>query len=274
MKTKQVKEFLSSRTIFISHASEDKTLALMIKSLFESLNNDISVFCSSDIKDIEGGQLWFEKIMDALYNSKVCISLLTPNSIYRPWVIFESGGSYVLSKRDSDNFRMFPVCAYGLNATDFREKGPFAFIQARHLKNKNDILILCKEIGKIFGNSNFKPTNESIDLVCRESSRGSSQWGSVNQSLVGERMDSSPFSLDHLINEAHKHIFIAGQSLHHLTTHESVRIQLIDWLKEKNNRIVQILLCNPKEVAAVKAWDIISKEYPKDLSNSIDDLKN
>jgi hypothetical protein len=210
--------------------------------------------------------------MHSLNNSEVCISLLTPNSIYRPWVYFESGGSYALSIRDQDHFRMFPVCAYGLNKGELN--GPFAFIQARNLNNKNEVLLLCQEVGKIFEKHSYKPTNEKVDILCKESSKGTSSWGIVHQTLVCERMDSSPFSIQNLLFNTEKHIFIAGQTLYFLTTNESIRNQLFNWIMEKDDRLIQILFCNSKEVEAVKAWQVVGVHYSKDLDRSMKIFKN
>lgn len=75
--------------IFISHASEDRILAKKIKQLFlnslKKLKSD-EIFCSSDKKSIKMYAHPFQKITQALQSAKVVLALMTPNSIYRPWV--------------------------------------------------------------------------------------------------------------------------------------------------------------------------------------------
>jgi hypothetical protein len=64
-------EEIGLQTIFLSHASADRPLALMIKELlYRALGETpaLKVFCSSDVGDIEGGKKWFDQIMQNLKN--------------------------------------------------------------------------------------------------------------------------------------------------------------------------------------------------------------
>ena len=107
--------------IFLSHTSEDKELALQLKAFLENALkpgiHERLVFCSSDVGDIEGGADWYPEIIAALRTSRLCLALLTPNSIHRPWILYESGGAYAVFQRSPTSRRLIPVLARGLTSS-------------------------------------------------------------------------------------------------------------------------------------------------------------
>lgn len=84
--------------IFISHASSDAHLATelneALSECLEGLDPDADVFQSSSVSAIEFGRDWYDATIAALRASKLCLVLLTPRSIAKPWVMFEAGGAY------------------------------------------------------------------------------------------------------------------------------------------------------------------------------------
>lgn len=191
--------------IFISHARNDTKLALMIKKLLrkrfpKGSKPTLDIFCSSDIRDIEGGKQWFAAIMKALRESRVCISLLTPHSIFRPWVLFETGGAHTRSIAKPNRLRMFPVCAYGITPSAL--PGPLKQIQVRLLADRDQIAQLCAEVSKILGRTPADPPKADVVQLCKEVNRDPKHWENVHQAFVGERLDASPFSADGLLTTA------------------------------------------------------------------------
>jgi len=259
--------------IFISHASEDRTLALLLKRLLDGKlrspaeNASIHVFCTSDIRAIEGGRLWFQQIMKALRKAQVCITVLTPVSIRRRWVIFESGGAFALSWSREKQLRMFPVVAGGLVSTSLPP--PFSMIQSRDLQNAKGVRQLCREIAKVFGVRRFAPSRGVVGAVCSEARKGSPHWDTVNEVLVGERLDTSPFSLNNLLHSATRHILCAGQNLNYLASSLSMKRRLGIWLRENTRRRLQLLICDPNEKGAVDAWTVVGTKFCDDLCASI-----
>jgi hypothetical protein len=86
---------------FLSHYSEDKDVAEIISVVLAriSLRQVISWY-SSDTAETGGlkpGTIWFNEIIDRIRQSKALIAILTPNSVNRPWVYFESGIAEALS---------------------------------------------------------------------------------------------------------------------------------------------------------------------------------
>ena len=264
----------AKQSLFISHSAKDKALALLIKKLFKgrlgSRTNPVSIFCSSDTASIEGGKAWFNAIMLALRKSRVCISLLTPHSIYRPWVLFESGGAFVRSENDEDH-RMFPVFAHGTTTSTL--PGPFTHIRARDLGVTSEVKKLYREISTIFGGTLKKLPNSAIARLSAEAKRGPKHWENVRQALVGDRLDSTPFSADKLLMNAERHFFAAGQNLHHLATSSKFRQQLFSWLRKRAGRRAQLLICDPEDGNAVSAWSVVGHQYQEDLSRSVSKFK-
>ncbi len=94
--------------IFISHISEEKSLALVMKSWLESSFPQIKVFVSSDPDDIPAGTKWLNKISDALKESTLLIILYSPQSTLRPWINFEAGCGWI------KDIPIMPICHSGL----------------------------------------------------------------------------------------------------------------------------------------------------------------
>lgn len=95
--------------VFISHCSEDKAIAEVIADNIESLSNGfIKFWYSSDPRSMggmEAGDIVFNKIVKCLNESVATIVLLTPRSINRPWIFFESGMA-----QGRETLGVIPVC--------------------------------------------------------------------------------------------------------------------------------------------------------------------
>lgn len=206
--------------IFLSHASSDRHLALQMKELLKQSLQDtpsLTVFCSSDVGDIEGGKKWFDQIMQHLKKANACVSIMTPQSVYSsPWVAYESGGAYLRFEINPRRSRLFPVCAYGMTASIL--PSPFNELQVRHLADKAEIHSLCRELAGCLGNKKPRLPRKAIQEVMDEASKGSPHWAHVHQALVGQRQGSSPFSIDNMLKQASTDVFCAGFNLHHVAT--------------------------------------------------------
>ena len=108
--------------IFISHVTADEALASVLKEYLESIFLNATVFVSST--DLKGGQVWIERLREALHEADAVIAVITPRSLTSKWVYFEAGAGFT-SKRT------IPVVDGGLS---FDQVGPpLSFLQARHL---------------------------------------------------------------------------------------------------------------------------------------------
>lgn len=81
--------------IFISHDTRDAPIAEAFSSLLKSVSAGVlKSFRSSDKKGnqgIEFGVEWYPEIMKKLEVASDVVCLLTPNSVNRPWILYEAG---------------------------------------------------------------------------------------------------------------------------------------------------------------------------------------
>jgi hypothetical protein len=82
--------------IFLSHATSDRVIAEALKKLLEDLfgENRVRVDFSSDQEaggGIPPGVNWFDWITDRITRDDRTYVLLTPSSMKKPWVLWESG---------------------------------------------------------------------------------------------------------------------------------------------------------------------------------------
>ncbi|MSO98356.1 MAG: TIR domain-containing protein [Rhodospirillaceae bacterium] len=85
----------SNPLIFISHDTRDAELAEAFSSLLKNVSAGIlKSFRSSDRKGSQGieyGVEWFPEIMNKLGSASDVVCLLTPQSVGRPWILYEAG---------------------------------------------------------------------------------------------------------------------------------------------------------------------------------------
>jgi len=81
--------------LFISHYNGDKNIAELFSNALGRITlGQINPWFSSDDNKNGGlkpGDIWFNQIFAKITQSKAVVSLLTPNSINRHWIYFESG---------------------------------------------------------------------------------------------------------------------------------------------------------------------------------------
>jgi len=96
--TKTTTELRQSGTaplIFISHDTRDAELAEAFSKLLSSVSAGVlKSFRSSDktgTQGIEYGTEWYPKLMSQLGSASDVVCLLTPRSVDRPWILYETG---------------------------------------------------------------------------------------------------------------------------------------------------------------------------------------
>jgi hypothetical protein len=83
--------------IFLSHWSNESTIALLLKEWLENVFDDINVFVSSSENDIDYGQEWERAMFEALDQANLLIVLVSTKSYNRKWIHIETG--YSLAKK-------------------------------------------------------------------------------------------------------------------------------------------------------------------------------
>lgn len=103
----------SSRTVFISHVSEENVLATRLKdALLSDFKRSMNVFVSSDLGSIELGTDWMNAIERAIKSSALLMVLCSQSSIRRPWVFYELGAAWMRK------IPIIPVCHTDLTPAD------------------------------------------------------------------------------------------------------------------------------------------------------------
>lgn len=126
-------------TLFISHISEEKEVAGLLKAFFENaFLGAIRVFVSSNEKSIPYGTRWLNQITDALQRCEMMLVLCSRKSVQRPWINYEAGfGS-------GRNVNVIPICYAG------QDKGqlpaPLSFYQGLNLLDAGVLKILLEQI--------------------------------------------------------------------------------------------------------------------------------
>ncbi len=86
---------MANNKCLLSHSHEDKEIANLLANVIQRVSlKGISVWHSSDDSGrggIGAGERWLDTVRSRLEESRTVITLITPNSIKRPWVYFESG---------------------------------------------------------------------------------------------------------------------------------------------------------------------------------------
>lgn len=99
--------------VFLSHALIDKKLANHLKQLLSSTSLGlIDPWLSSSLDGLKPGDVLWNEIHEQLSSADRILTLLTPNSYHRPWLLYESG--YVAGLK---NTRVVPVC-YGIDKSN------------------------------------------------------------------------------------------------------------------------------------------------------------
>ena len=87
------------KIFFISHAIANANIAKILDEAVKSTSENVTTFIASRAGDIRVGKSYFDEIESALQKAHVYIIILTPESISRPWVNFESGVAWFFERR-------------------------------------------------------------------------------------------------------------------------------------------------------------------------------
>jgi hypothetical protein len=120
--------------LFESFVHEDEKVALAVQGLLETeLDLREEVFLASDKSQIYAGDLWLQKIKEALSVAEIVILMLSRRSVARPWVNFEAGAAWLADKK------IIPVC-YG-NLPKDTLPHPYSATQAVNLPSEAYYLV-------------------------------------------------------------------------------------------------------------------------------------
>ncbi|HEY0558026.1 MAG TPA: TIR domain-containing protein, partial [Thermoanaerobaculia bacterium] len=142
--------------VFISHDSRDADLAEAFDHLLTDASGGVvQTFRSSDQTGragIDYGENWFSKITAKLGDATDVVALLTPNSVGRPWILFEAG--FAVGRLDSKVFGI----AMGLSLSK-AVSGPFAQFQNCEANEDSLTTVVLKLIQR---NPNARPREQAV----------------------------------------------------------------------------------------------------------------
>ncbi|MGO9376173.1 MAG: toll/interleukin-1 receptor domain-containing protein [Syntrophobacteraceae bacterium] len=123
--------------VFISWSGPlSHKIALILHEWLPNVIQAVEPFLSTE--DIDKGSRWFNELSKELKDTKFSLVCLTPDSLEKPWILFEAGAAW----KASELSRVWTLLI-GLSSTDV--KGPLAQFQAT-LASKDDMWKLVKSV--------------------------------------------------------------------------------------------------------------------------------
>jgi hypothetical protein len=141
--------------LFMSFVHEDEKVASATQGLLQTeLDLREEVFLASDKSQFYAGDLWLQKIKEALSAAEIVILMLSRRSVTRPWVNFEAGGAWLTDKK------IIPVC-YGYLSKESLPH-PYSAIQAVNLRTEPFYLVRSVDhhlnLGAVAGPETYRGT--------------------------------------------------------------------------------------------------------------------
>ena len=95
MNTAKREKRKSALRIFLSHTAADSAYARRLSRSLLSQRPNLRIF---NTEMLSAGEDWQSKLRDELSQCDIFIVLLSPNSVYSPWVLKELGAAWGLEK--------------------------------------------------------------------------------------------------------------------------------------------------------------------------------
>lgn len=130
--------------IFLSHFTYEASVANALKRFIEdSVAHAVDVFVSGNQLSLRPGDPWEKTIRRSLRESKLVLSLLSSDSLQRPWIHFEAGAAWF--RRAT----LIPLLHRGLTRDALPQL--FQTLQSICLNKHDEIEALMKTIQEIYG---------------------------------------------------------------------------------------------------------------------------
>jgi hypothetical protein len=147
--------------VFISHITEEASLALALKRFIERKFREVSVFASSDVGDLTPGDQWLEKLHAELRECRVLLLMCSRSSLVRPWIHFEAGCAWIRATK------VIPVCHSGQRNDQLPY--PFRLFQGVQLEDEHGLPSVLATLAKLLGVKTppVRPKEVQIILAAR-----------------------------------------------------------------------------------------------------------
>lgn len=187
------RQHLRSKTrqpiVFISHcANADGDIAAKLKEWIETQyqTKGVRVFVSSSEHDgviensIKSGTFAKSEIGKKLASHDVLISLLTPTSVKRPWVIFESGAGFCKGRA------FIPMLCRGLEIESIDDGNPLKELEVRSANEPRKFATILRELDKALnGKHSTIGVDELRAALCK-------QAGSTPKTNAASKLNGKP----------------------------------------------------------------------------------
>jgi hypothetical protein len=129
--------------IFISHIHQEQEIAILLeKELARIFLEGVEFFVSSDRRSLRGGDDWLREIKRALTEAAIVLALVSPRSVDKTWINFESGAAWL-------HKRIIPLCHSGLKPSQLPQ--PMQSLVGFDLHEPIDLKDLFQLIGDAAG---------------------------------------------------------------------------------------------------------------------------
>ena len=145
--------------IFISHISEEASIAEVLKDWIEStFLGQSEVFVSGDTDDLPAADKWIDEIDQALDSAVAFLVLCSAASIKRPWIQLETGWGWI------KGLPIIPICHSGQKKDDL--PSPISTFQALEINSDGFVSDLFTTLAKHLGFAKFPRIDK--DAMVRE----------------------------------------------------------------------------------------------------------
>jgi hypothetical protein len=166
------------RRVFLSHADADAPLAHLLRDEMRRCQPDLEVFISSQPGAIPTGTEWLGEVKRQLKSADAYVVLLTPASIQRLWIWFESGAAFA-----SENKHVIGLCAPGMRKDNV--PSPLGGHQLLTLESSDDCLQMFADLGLVLENaSSFVSAARAVMERCTAAFLDATGWKGV---ALGDR---------------------------------------------------------------------------------------
>lgn len=223
-------------------------------------------------RSITSGQQVFPAITKALQQAKAVVVLLTPNSLWSPWVHFEAGGGHFLRANN-----LFVVAARGIGATAAPSNLlPYTI---KELGSRRSVNLFLQDLSSHLGRPRTKSKRAALRIrvmnrVVQLATQGSQGWDMVEPAMVARKVSGSPFQFRKLLHQASKSVFLVGQNLWFLTRGpdaSDVRRELLAFLRRPGTSAR--ILVQEADTEGAGAWNSLQSDFSDDLDKSLDQLR-
>lgn len=122
--------------VFISHAARDSWIAGVLAEKISALGAEPWL----DVKDLEGGDVVVEKILEGLDACHEAVVLISPHSVESQWMVFEIGAVWGQHKRVTPILNNMSADAIvplrGVKAVDLNSVGQFLTELGRRVRRR------------------------------------------------------------------------------------------------------------------------------------------